>query len=157
MSEHLHQYSARVVWEGNRGNGTATYTGYGRDYHVDVDGKASLAGSADAQFRGDAARYNPEDLFVAAIVGCHMLSYLALCARRGVCVLAYEDRGVGDLVFDARGGGRFECVTLRPIVTIDGRCDDKLALVLHEEAHATCFIASSCNTRICVEPTIHKI
>lgn len=143
-----HDYKTHLTWDGNLGNGTATYAGYGRDYTIAIDGKPPLRGSADPMFRGNRELPNPEDLFVAALSSCHLLSYLALCARQGVSVLSYEDTATGVLAFTADGGGRFEQVTLNPIVTIsDG---DKLSLAesLHDEAHRLCYIASSSNTPV---------
>ena len=148
MALDVHEYSARLTWEGNTGSGTATYAGYGRQYRFLVDGKPELEGTADPKFRGDPSKHNPEEHFLAAISGCHMLSYLALCARKGVRVLEYEDDVHGTLKFDGRGGGRFEEVVLHPTVTIAEGDDGELALQLHEQAHALCFIAASCSVPI---------
>jgi len=143
-----HHYKARLVWDGNRGQGTPNYTSYGREYRVLIGGKPELRGSADASFRGDAATHNPEDLFVAAISSCHMLSYLALCAREGLSVVAYEDEAGGIMREDGKGGGRFEEVVLHPRVTIRSASLRDRALELHERAHETCFIANSCSVPI---------
>jgi organic hydroperoxide reductase OsmC/OhrA len=69
-----HTYRARLVWEGNLGEGTATYQAYSRQWKITIDGKPDLEGSADPSFRGDAGRLNPEDLLVASLASCHMLS-----------------------------------------------------------------------------------
>lgn len=143
MSHDLHQYSAHLVWDGNRGDGTTTYAGYGREHHISVDGKPVIEATADPAFRGDAAKLNPEDLFVASLSSCHMLSYLALCAKYKVNVIAYEDHATGTMRTDSRGGGKFEEVTLHPIVTITDAAQADRALELHERAHELCFIASS--------------
>ncbi|HKV50083.1 MAG TPA: OsmC family protein [Gemmatimonadaceae bacterium] len=148
MSGKEHEYVSRLVWEGNPGEGTASYERYGRRFRIEVGGKPDLAGSADPMFRGDRALHNPEDLFLAAIASCHMLSYLALCARNGVRVMSYEDEARGTLQFDAKGGGRFTEVTLTPRVTVAAGSDLALARELHEEAHETCYVAGSCNTPI---------
>lgn len=154
MTNHAHEYDARLIWDGNLGQGTADYAGYGRQYRILVDGKPELTGSADPAFRGDAKRHNPEDHFLAAISACHMLSYLALCARKRLVVLAYEDAAHGTMTTTADGGGRFEQVTLRPIVTIAAGQDEALAVRLHEAAHNVCFIANSCSVPIRHEATI---
>ena len=60
--------------------------------------------TADPAFRGDASKHNPEDLLLAAISSCHMLSYLALCAKYGINVLSYEDRATGIMREDGKGG-----------------------------------------------------
>ena len=148
-----HAYESHLVWDGNLGSGTSSYTSYGREYRIRVEGKPELSGSADPMFRGAADRHNPEDLFLAALASCHMLSYLALCARRGVRVLGYEDHASGVLVVRDDGGGHFESVALLPLVTVAADSDVSLAMALHETAHATCFVAGSCHVPIAVEAT----
>lgn len=86
-----HRYDARLSWNGNLGDGTSSYTSYGREYSIVVSGKPELVGTADPAFRGEPDRYNPEELFIAALAACHMLFYLSLCARRGVRVVSYEE------------------------------------------------------------------
>ena len=108
--KNAHDYKARLVWDGNLGEGTSTYTGYGRKYRVQFDGKPDLTGSADPIFRGDANVYNPEDLFVASLSSCHLLSYLALCARSKINVVAYEDDAIGKMVLRPDGGGKLGTV-----------------------------------------------
>lgn len=151
MKNREHHYEAHLVWEGNLGAGTADYATYGRQHRVRFAGKPDLGLSADPAFRGDPAMQNPEDLLVAAISSCHMLSYLALCAKHGVVVLAYEDRAAGVMREDGRGGGRFEEVLLSPKVTLAADAGDaalELAHALHEPAHEQCFIAASCSVPI---------
>lgn len=143
-----HHYQSHLTWDGNRGDGTSNYQSYGREYRIETEGKPVLYGTADVAFRGEADKHNPEDLFLAAIVSCHMLSYLALCAKYGVNVIAYEDSASGVMKEDARGGGRFEEVTLHPVVTIAGSDQRERALELHERAHELCYIASSCSVPI---------
>src|ERR1700682_4173684 len=152
--KNAHDYRARLVWDGNLGDGTSTYTGYGRKYRLQIDGKPDLMGSADPIFRGDANVYNPEDLFVAALSSCHLLSYLALCARSKINVVAYEDEASGTMVMRPDGGGKFESVTLRPSVTIAAGSDEKRAFELHETAHDLCFIAASVSVPVRHEPVI---
>ncbi len=142
------------MWEGNRGDGTSGYERYGRRYRVIIAGKADLLGSADVAFRGDQDQHNPEDLFLTAIAACHMLTYLALCARHGVSVVAYEDTPHGTMREDRRGGGRFEDVLLRPSVTVASASQVARAEQLHAAAHDCCYIASSCRVPIRHEATV---
>ena len=146
-------YFATVRWTGNRGEGTAGYRAYARDHVIESEGKPSIAGSSDPHFRGDAARWNPEELLVASLSACHQLWYLHLCAEAGVIVVAYEDRAEGVMVEQADGGGAFARVTLHPRVTIRGG-DASVARALHHRAHALCFIARSVNFPVACEPEI---
>lgn len=139
-----HRYRSTLTWQGNHGSGTSSYTAYGREHSIAFPGKPDLAGSSDPVYRGDPGRYNPEELLVASLSACHMLSYLHLCAVAGVRVESYVDEAEGVLELTRDGGGRFQRVTLHPRVVISPGALDR-ASALHDEAHARCFIARSVN------------
>jgi organic hydroperoxide reductase OsmC/OhrA len=148
-----HEYSLSLAWEGNTGRGTADYASYSRQFRASVPGKADVIGSADPSFRGDKQLLNPEELLVMALSSCHMLSYLALCALRKLRVLAYTDAATGRMSAD-KDGGKFDEVVLRPQVIIHEADDLELARELHEQAHASCYIASSVNFPVRHEATV---
>lgn len=153
MGDNQHLYPVEVVWTGNRGNGTKTYQGYGREHEVRVAGKPAIAGSSDPAFRGDGTKHNPEELLVAALSSCHMLWYLHLAAEAGVVVTGYVDSAEGTLTEHGKDG-RFTEVVLRPLVTITADSDPKRAASVHEDAHHACFIANSVNFPVRCEPRI---
>ncbi len=146
-----HHYAVEVEWTGDRGTGTSDYRAYGRDHVVRAPGKPPIAGSSDTAFRGDADRWNPEELLLAALSQCHLLSYLHVAAAHGVVVTGYADAASGSMVLTPDGGGHFTSVTLRPRVTIAAG-DPGLAHALHEEAAAKCFIAASVGFPVLHEP-----
>lgn len=148
-----HVYEVRVKWSGNLGRGTSAYHAYSRDYEIRVADRAVIAGSADRAFRGDAERYNPEELLVSALLACHMLSYLHLCADAGIVVLTYRDSATGIMRQRPDGAGGFQQVTLQPIVGLAAGADREQALRLHERAHELCFIANSVNFPVLCQPT----
>jgi organic hydroperoxide reductase OsmC/OhrA len=150
----LHRYQALVTWTGNQGTGTSGYKAYGRSWDASAEGKPAIPGSSDPLFRGDAARWNPEDLLIASVAACHQLWYLHLCAEAGVVVTSYEDHAEGVMAEEAGGEGQFEEVTLRPRVTLAPGADADLARQLHHPAHEKCFIARSVNFPIKCEPEI---
>lgn len=149
-----HHFACRIRWTGAAAGGTRDYRSYARDYEVLVEGKPPLAASSDPAFRGDGAKLNPEDMLVAALAGCHMLSYLAECARAGVEVVAYEDQASGRMtVKDERM--RFTEVTLAPRVRIASG-DLEKAQDLHVAAHDRCFIANSVNFPVLAMPIVER-
>ena len=152
MSQPSHLYPIRMTWTGNTGTGTAHYRGYDRAHEYSVPGKPVIPGSSDPAFRGDAARYNPEELLVMSLSSCHMLWYLHLCAEAGVVVTAYVDEAVGTMVEVAETGGHFTEVVLRPVATLQPGSDAALAAKLHERAHHLCFVANSVNFPVRCEP-----
>ena len=153
MASHKqHFYPIRMAWTGNTGTGTADYRGYQRAHEYSVPGKPPIPGSSDPAFRGDAARYNPEELLVMSLSSCHMLWYLHLCAEAGLVVTAYVDEATGTMVETPDTGGHFTEVVLRPSVTLTPESDIALAESIHARAHHLCFVANSVNFPVRCEP-----
>ncbi|MBK9175872.1 MAG: OsmC family protein [Flavobacteriales bacterium] len=149
-----HSYSLDLEW---RGDHTRTYEGYTREHIIRINGKSELRATADPMFRGDAALHNPEDLLLAALSGCHLLSYLALCARARIDVRSYRDRASGTLLLTADGGGRFTEVVLRPEVVVADAAMLEKARAFHDAAHKYCFIASSVNFPVRHEAAVSAV
>ena len=147
-----HRYEVHLRWTGNDGTGTSSYRAYRRDHEISAAGKPPVAASSDPAFRGDDTRYNPEELLVAALSSCHMLSFLHLCAINDLIVESYEDDPLGIMEETPDGGGRFVSVVLRPLIRYAGEPDLARASSLHEEAHHLCFIANSVNFPVTCEP-----
>ena len=151
-----HHYAVTVDWTGNQGTGTSAYKAYARAHEIRSTGKPPIPGSADPAFRGDPARYNPEELLVASLSTCHMLWYLHLCAVAGIVVTAYADRAEGRMIEETDGSGRFIGVTLKPEVAVRRGADLAKARELHGVAHTMCFIANSMNFPVAHEPAIRE-
>ncbi|WP_350347112.1 OsmC family protein [Agromyces sp. G08B096] len=161
-----HRFQVRLDWTGAdagdpdsqagpRGLAAAARSPERRAHVVRADGKLhAIEGSAARPFHGDPARWNPEELLLAALADCHLLSYLYVAARDGVVVRDYSDAATATLRQDGRGGGSIVEAVLRPRVVVaeDGMVE--AALALHAEASALCFIASSVAFPVRHEPTI---
>ena len=126
----VHTYDTVVTWTGNRGTGTSGYRHYDRAHQVTADGPATILGSSDPAFRGDPARWNPEQLLVAALSQCHMLQYLHQCAGAGVVVTGYVDHAHGTMT-ETGEGGHFTEVVLRPQVSVASPAMMEAAMALH--------------------------
>lgn len=146
-----HEFRAAVSWSADAAGPTGPSGAHTRDHAITLPGKpAPYAGSAPALFKGDDAKLSPEDLLLSAVATCHMLSFLAVAAKRGVPVVAYDDEVVG--VLELGGGtGRIVAATLRPRVALADGGDPALLPELHAEAHRICFIANSVGFPITVE------
>lgn len=149
-----HHYATTIEWLGNRGSGTSGYRDYGREVLLTAEGKHQIEGSADRTFHGDADRWNPEEMLLAALSQCHLLSYLHVAVMRGVVVTAYTDDAVGVMVQTPDGGGHFASVTLRPRVTVASADMVDIADQAHRDASEKCFIANSVNFPVLHEPVV---
>ena len=152
-----HQYELEVTWTGDSGEGTARRDSYRRDHVIEAPGKPALLGSSDPAFSGDASRYNPEELLVAALSACHLLWYLHACAAARVVVVGYRDRPVGTMHEEPGGSGYFTEVVLRPEVEVADEESVERARELHDVAHRSCFIARSVSFPVRHEPRIWTV
>lgn len=147
-----HNYKLKTVWKGNNGEGTSNLKKYDRSHTITVEGKPELNLTTDNPFVGDNSKLNPEDLLVAAIASCHMLSYLYVCAMEGINVTSYEDNATGVMIENTNGGGSFKEVTLNPVFTVSERSMKDKAIALHHKAHEICYIANSVNFNVKCHP-----
>jgi organic hydroperoxide reductase OsmC/OhrA len=146
-----HDYTAQIVWTGDRGEGTKHYKGYDRTWRITTPGKLPMDCSNDPVLGGDPAKPNPEDLLLASLAGCHMLWYLHLASEAELVVWAYEDAPIAVGEVGPRGEGRFTRAVLRPRITVAHGADLKKADALHQDVHHYCFIARSVNFPITYE------
>jgi organic hydroperoxide reductase OsmC/OhrA len=111
-----------------------------------------LPSSSAPEYRGDAERVDPEEAFVASLCGCHMLTFLAICARKRLTLDSYDDEASGWLEKGDGGKLWMTRVTLRPRVRFaDGvEVGESQLTALHHQAHADCFIANSVKTEVSV-------
>ena len=148
MSEHR----ATVTW--NRTSEGFDYDGYNREHRWTFDEGIAVPASAAPGFRGKPGNVDPEAALVASLSSCHMLTFLAIAARKRLVVDAYEDQAVGFLEKNAEGRLAVTRVTLRPRITFGGGIEPEASVLeaLHHKAHEACFIANSVRTTITVEP-----
>ena len=151
-----HEYTATITWTGNRGQGTASYRAYGRNHEIEIVGKPTIAGSADAAFLGEANRWNPEDMLLSSISTCHMLWFLHLASDAGWVVESYRDTATATMQMNPDGSGQFSEAALQPHVTLS-KGDPADLDRLHHAAHEKCFIARSLNFPIACEGTVETV
>jgi organic hydroperoxide reductase OsmC/OhrA len=148
MSEH----NATVDWK--RETPDFAYESYNRDHDWSFDAGITVRASANPAYMGSESCVDPEEAFVASLSSCHMLTFLALAARKRYIVDGYKDQAVGVLSKDAAGRLAMTRVALRPRVVFGGETIPSPDEVrrLHDQAHHACFIANSVKTEVVVEP-----
>jgi organic hydroperoxide reductase OsmC/OhrA len=152
-----HTYTMNLKWTGNVGTGTQTYRGYTRDHIISVNGKPDIPASSDIAFRGNPEHYNPEEMLLASVSSCHMLSYLHLCAVNKIVVVEYTDNPTGKMLESPDGSGRFEEISLNPIIVVTEKAMIEKAIALHHDANKMCFIANSVNFPVMHFPVINSL
>ncbi|WP_121064933.1 OsmC family protein [Chachezhania antarctica] len=152
-----HDFTTRVIWTGNRGEGTRSYRGYDRTWDIAAPGKPVVHCSNDPMLGGDPAKMNPEDLLLSALSACHMLWYLHMASDAGVVVLSYRDDPVGHGESEPSGKGRFLSADLRPLIEVPAGTDLEAAAAIHDRIHEVCFIARSVNFPVRCMPDFRTV
>src|SRR5436190_12919766 len=99
MSEHR----IKLGWE--KGEAPFTYEAYTRNHTISFkNGQETVIASSSPAYKGDGSKPDPEDLLVAALSSCHMLSFLAIAAKKRLAVHSYRDDAVGFLENDSSDG-----------------------------------------------------
>jgi organic hydroperoxide reductase OsmC/OhrA len=126
-----------------------TYETYPRNHTIAFKDGPPVTFSSSPVYKGDGSKGDPEDMLVAALSSCHMLSFLAIATKKKIIVESYEDDAVGFLEND---GGKLWMarVVLRPKVVSSADADTLNQI--HHLAHEACFIANSVKTTVSVEP-----
>ncbi len=141
------QHRARISWQ--RDSEDFSYAAYNRGHEWHFENGVTVLASAAPAYLGTADRIDPEEAFVAAVSSCHMLTFLALCARKRLVVDSYEDDACGVLEKNADGKLAITRVSLRPRIVFQAETPPAQVIQqLHHVSHQECFIASSINTRV---------
>jgi organic hydroperoxide reductase OsmC/OhrA len=129
------------------------YEKYSRDHAWNI-GDKSICASAAPEYYGNASCVNPEQAFAASLASCHMLTFLAMCSRRGYRVLRYSDEAASILGKNKADKIAITKVVLRPLVIFskDKAPVEEQFQLLHDRAHDNCFIANSFAS--CVEVAV---
>lgn len=153
-------YQITLSYPANAGQAMPPDAEYSRNSAIQSEGKHVVAASSPASYGGDSTRYNPEELMLMSLAQCHMLTYLAIAAKKQLKVLRYEDRAVGQLGVGKVGGigieGKLSMqqVTLHPRVTVAKGTNLDDARNIHIKAHANCFMANSVNFPVTTDPVM---
>jgi organic hydroperoxide reductase OsmC/OhrA len=156
-----HEYRATILWKREAPEAEFAKGRYSRAHEIRFDGGITVPGSASpsvvpAPFsREDAV--DPEEMLVAALSNCHMLTFVDLARRAGFVVDSYEDNAVGTMERIAPQRMAVTRVALRPKIVFGGAAPDQAKLdELHHQAHEMCFIANSVKTEVTVEPPLQS-
>lgn len=147
----MSQHDVTVVWK--KTTDSFAYKDYNREHEWIFSEKEQVRVSSAPQFLGDPECADPEQGFVAALSSCHLLFFLAFCAKKRMVVEEYKDEAYGILEENQEGKMVISKVVLRPKVTfVDGLEPSREQLEkLHHTAHDKCFLANSIKSEMVIE------
>ena len=146
-------YTADISWALAQGDDFPSGR-YSRGHSVGFDGGVTIPGSASPHVVGRwavAEAVDPEEMLVAALSTCHMLTFLHVARLAGLVITAYRDHAEGVMAEIAPGRQAVTRVVLHPEIAWSGAAPDAPTLArLHHAAHEACFIANSVRTEVSV-------
>lgn len=149
-----HTFETFLAWPADTAQKLPPDLAFSRDCLLAAPGKPDILGSSPAVFGGDAVRYSPEELLMLSLSQCHMITYLAIAAKKRLAILKYQDRVTGTLGTGPSGKTQMIEVLLRPRVTVTKGTNLEDVRAIHEKAHSHCFMASSVNFPVRNQPEV---
>ena len=131
-------HKAEIKWAAKEGGEEFRKGRFSRAHTISFDGGTEVPASASPDVVGKwavQAAVDPEEMLVASLSSCHMLSFLHLARLAGFAVTAYDDHAEGTTEEIAPGRVALTKVKLKPTIEWAGAAPDKDALDrLHHEA-----------------------
>lgn len=139
----IHYYQVKASWNNNRNGVLSSKV---------LDETITIATPPEFS-KGEANVWSPEHYYLAAINGCLLTTFLAVAENFKLKFSNFESDSIGKLEVVERQFIISE-VTLTPIVTINEKADESLALKVIEKAERACLISNSVKSKIVMKPTI---
>ena len=143
-----HSFAVNLRWRNTRAFDGELVREYSHEGFATVPGHAPIVTSAAVDFGGDPHLWNPEELLMAALSQCHLLSFLYIANRDGIAIEDYIDEVTGEMDFSG-GTGAMASVTLKP--TVYTLTDPEVVATMHEEAKGMCVMRASVNFPVHLE------
>ena len=134
-------YRTRTTWRG------------ARQGVLSAPGKPDVIVGSPPEWKGRPDNWAPEELLVASVNSCIMLTFLTLAQARGVTLVAYdsEAEGVLDLV---DGVYQMTRISARPRIVVASEEQRAAAHRAMDHVEAQCFMSQSVKATVTLIPEI---
>jgi organic hydroperoxide reductase OsmC/OhrA len=133
------QYRNNLVWDTARRGRTS------------APDKPDIEIGSPPEFKGEAGVWAPEEMLVAALNACMMLTFVSFAQGKRLAFVAYESAAEG-LLANVDGKYRIVEVNVRPIVVLSSEADIAAARTIMAEVKANCFISNSITADVKLDP-----
>lgn len=118
---------------------------YSAEHTVTFNDANTLTVDTAPDYGGSLDNTNPEQALTSALASCHMMTFLALCAKAGWPVTQYQDTAHAQLGKTPKGRMAVTRIDLHPVVTFEGdfAVSAQEMAEMQDRAHRYCFIANT--------------
>ena len=119
-------------------------------------GVPELPTAPPREFDGSGDAWSPEQLLLAAVASCFLLTFRAIAKHSHVefASVSVDSEGLVDRV---DGRTRFTEIVLRPAVAVPAGADTHRVWRALEKAEANCIVTASLTARLRVEPPVWTV
>lgn len=133
------QYSNNLVWDTARRGRTS------------APGKPDIEIGSPPEFKGEPGVWAPEEMLVAALNACMMLTFVSFAQSKKLEFVAYESAAEG-LLANVDGKYRIVEISVRPTLVLKSETDMEAARRIMAEVKANCFISNSITADVQLDP-----
>jgi peroxiredoxin-like protein len=135
-------YETEVEWKGERAGELAG------------DGLPSVSVGAPPEFNGREGNWSPEQLLVASVNTCYMLTLVAIAENSKIVLVSFTSSAKGKLEKVQGAGYQVTEIMIKPKVVVASAKDVERVSRIIEKAKQNCFISNSIKSTVTVEPEI---
>lgn len=117
-------------------------------------GVPGIGVGAPPEFNGREGDWSPEQLLVASLNSCYMLTLLAIAEFSKVSVVSFSSSAKGKLEKVAGSTYQMTEIVVKPIVVIASANDLARMPRIFEKAKENCFVSNSIKSAIKIEPEV---
>lgn len=141
ISEHV----AQVSWQRK---GEFSHLGYDESHQAQISGISIPMSTANTPDYID-----PEQALAASLASCHMLTFLALAAKKRLVVESYDVQSTAYVSLNEQGKTFVDTIKIKPEVVFSKDSDVSREQLekMHHKAHSHCFIANSLLSEVVME------
>jgi peroxiredoxin-like protein len=135
-------YETEIEWKGER---TGSLSG------ADLP---SIGIGAPPEFNGGKGRWSPEQLLVASVNSCYLLTLLAIAENSKIPLVSFVSSAKGKLERVEGAGYQVTEITIKPKIVVASAKDIERVTRIIEKAKQNCFVSNSIKSAITLEPEI---
>ena len=118
-----------------------------------AEGVPDLASAGPKEFDGPGDAWSPENLLLAAVSSCFLLTLRAVARASGLEFISLDCPCDG-IVDKQDRKLRFTLINLRPHLVLRNEQDREKALLVLEKSESGCLVSASLSTPVHMEPTV---
>jgi len=135
-------------------------------YETEIEWKGERTGSivaadlpaigvgAPPEFNGQKGHWSPEQLLVASVNSCYMLTLLAIAENSKIPLTRFISSAKGKLEKVEGAGYQVTEITVKPKIVVTSAKDVERVSRIIDKAKQNCFISNSIKSAITLEPEI---